>query len=288
MNDAGSAIQVISGTSEIHAVTFATALEAEVVSTPSGPSCLWVGVGPHMKEQVESYGGKKAAYWIGSDSLCAIQDPWYRKLVPRFDLHFCVHERIKEELSAWKVDSRVLYPCTRYEGGRQRIEHRAVGVYAPTPEEKTDIYRTKVCIDIARECPAVPFIFFGSEAPSWPTPENVKWWGREHPDNIGSIYERISCVLRLCVHDGFPVGGIEAKQRGLHVIEDYPYPGFLCPEVTVKTENGPVVGVSLDEIIRLIRADETHEGDSTGWPEWYQTKCSKAAFKKTVMEALCE
>lgn len=279
------------GTSTIHAETFARALGGSVVDEAASEWTLVVGVSPETSDWVRRTrheGRKVAAYWIGSDSLCALQDPWYRKGIGEYDVHLAVHERIQKELSFWKVDSSVVYPCSRYTGGRQRIQRKAVGVYCPTPEAPQDLYRTKTCLEIAGECPAVEFIFYGSEAPTWATPENVKWWGRKDADDVGSIYDSISCVLRLCIHDGFPVGGIEAKQRGLHVIEDYAYPGFICPEVTVTTANGPRTGVSVDEIVNVLRGDWIHEGDKTFWPDWYQKHCSPEGFKEAVTKVVGE
>ncbi len=91
------------GTSDIHADTFAQALGAKV-SNSLVPSqwAFFVGVHPNLKKIVEDCRKKKiktAAYWIGSDSLCAMQDVNYRSQIPEFDKHFAVHERIQKELS---------------------------------------------------------------------------------------------------------------------------------------------------------------------------------------------
>ena len=108
---------VYPGTSEIHAETFARALGCEVRKdfTPS-QRALFVGISPQLKplvNQCRENDVQTIAYWIGSDSLCALRDPAYRRGIPVFDLHLCVHERIQKELGAWAVSSHVVYPCAR-------------------------------------------------------------------------------------------------------------------------------------------------------------------------------
>lgn len=221
------------GTSKIHAETFARALGAVVDETPA-PSSDWlmvVGMSPSDKELVDKLradGQKVVAYWIGSDSMCAVQNEEFRKNIPECDVHIAVHERIADELSAWGIKAGVVYPCARTpSAGLGICESPLVGVYMPEPE----LYMLDECVEVANDNPALPFVFYGAEGYDG-LPANVKDGGRMTPEEVGGLSDKISVMLRLCKHDGFPVGGIEMKMRNRHVIENFPYPGFLYAETT--------------------------------------------------------
>lgn len=276
-------MRVLAGTSKIHAETFARALGAEVVDTiePKDDWVFLVGVDPaHCKTQVQearSKGQKIAAFWIGSDSLAALQDANFRKNVPTFDVHFAVHERIQAELASWKVPAQVVYPCARNYFTANEVPKRdpnvkrVVGIYSPTPGPE-DLYMHNDCVQIAKENPDIQFVFYGAEKYQ-DLPDNCLDSGRMTPEDTKDIYSKFSCILRLCHHDGFPVGGIEAKIRNLNVIENFAYPGFLFAE-------------TLEDVNRVLQDPKTHEEDKGPWPAWYRENCSPEAFGRRVKDLL--
>lgn len=240
-------------------------------TAPGEDWLLYVGVDPGCKKKVEtlrSGGQRVAAYWIGSDSRCALTQKDYRREIPEFDVHLCVHERIAEELKRWGVEATVVYPCARNPSdGLGKPQGRLVGVYMPEPT----LYMFDECLQVARENPDLRFVFYG--APEYVgLPANVTGAGRMTPEDTGALIDSFSVVLRLCQHDGFPVGGIECKQRNRHIIENYPYPGFLFAE-------------TLEEVNAFLQDPAVHEGDFGPWPSWYREKCSPAAFQKNVLAA---
>jgi hypothetical protein len=267
-------MSVIAGTSAIHAETFAKALGWGVGTSPTQGWCILCGVSPKDKELVANLrkdGVKVAGYWIGSDSLCAIQDTNFRRNVPELDLHLVVHERIQKELSLWKVESKVLYPCARnYVTSHVLPKEKTVGIYSPSPSPN-DLYMHDLCVQIATENPGVKFVFYGASYDA--LPENARSAGRMEPDDTQDLYSQFSCILRLCLHDGFPVGGIEAKVRGLHIIENFPYPGFLY---------APTV----EKVNEYLHDEATFQIDSGPFPAWYRQECCKEAFKEKTWKLL--
>jgi len=264
-------IVVVPVTSEIHSQTFAQALGCEVVIDPT--PCAWaifIGVTPDIVTKVAEFrklGAKVAGYWIGSDSFAAMSNVQYRASIPKLDLHLVVHERIQRELASWGVESKVLYPCARnFVPNGNRPQGKAVGIYAPTPG-KNDLYMFKVCKQIARENPRLRFIFYGASYDS--LPENCEDAGRMSPESTQDLYSQFSVILRLCSHDGFPVGGIEAKIRGLHIIENFQYPGFLFAD-------------TIEKVNELLNDEETHKVDNGPWPAWYREQCHPDTFKENV------
>lgn len=86
-------MSVAPGTSSLHADTFAKALGWEVGTSPTQGWVMLCGVSPKDKELVERLrkeGVRVAGYWIGSDSLCAVTQPAYRREIPECDLLFCL------------------------------------------------------------------------------------------------------------------------------------------------------------------------------------------------------
>lgn len=267
-------VSVIPVTSTIHAETFAQALGCEVTLNPqSGAWAFFVGVGPQAAPFVEACklrGIKTAAYWIGSDSLCAFTQPDYRARIPVFDKHICVHARIQNELAQWGVKAHVVWPCPRKVGETQK-PGKYIGTYQPTPESEGDIYLFEQTVQIARQVDK-PFLFYGAQTYPY-LPSNAIDAGRLTPEEVSNLYGQFSCILRLCKHDGHPVGGIEAKMKGLHIVENYPYEGFLFAD-TPKS------------IIMLLNDPMTHENDKSEWPRFYRHVCSPQAFKRNVWQIL--
>lgn len=273
---------MVPGTSRIHSDTFAKALEAKVSLDPLNENTDWifvVGASPEaltFVPEARKQGKKVALYWIGSDSLTALGDSVYRKNIPECDIHFSVHERIQEELESWGVKSNVVYPCarnyfTKDEVPKRRSVGRSVGVYSPSPGPN-DLYMFNECLQVARENRDVEFIFYGADAYS-KMPDNCVDAGRMTPEDTKDIYARVGCIMRLVQHDGFPVGGIEAKIRNMKIIENFPYPGFEFAE-------------TLEDVNKLLKKEETFQEDKGPWPSFYREMCAPKAFKKNIEAAL--
>jgi hypothetical protein len=83
----------------------------------------------------------------------------------------------------------------------------------------------------------------------------------------------MSVMLRLVRHDGNPVSGIEAKQRNRHVVENFPYDGFLYAS-------------TMEDVAKLLQDEKTHQADNGPWPWVYRARCGKEFFKEAV-EKIC-
>lgn len=277
MNGLDSGFSVIPVTSQIHAVTFAMALGGTVTSiAPFGAFAFFVGVDPSCTEAVEycrRQGIKTVGYYIGSDSLCALQNKEFRENIPAFDVTLCVHSRIRNELAMWGVKSHVVWPCPRKVHEEQKIIGKCVGVYQPSPYVENDLYCFNECVDLANELPSLPFLFYGAKYEA--LPPNVLDAGRLQPEEVSDLYSKMSCVLRLVKHDGFPVSGIEAKMKGLHVIENYPYEFFIYAD-------------NKQHIVSSLKDQSTHETDKGIGPEVYRRECSPESFKRKVFEIIAK
>ena len=195
----------------------------------------------------------------------------YRREIPKFDVHLCVHERIQSELASWGVKSHVVWPCPREVHEQQEIQGITVGSYQPTPFAN-DIYYFQETCEIAKRMPNLPFLFYGcKEYPD--LPENVTHAGRLTPEECKNLYDKFSCILRLTRHDGMPVGLAEAKMKGLHLIENFPYAGALYAE-------------SVAAVMFYLNDPRTHQIDKSHWPDFYRHYCSPGYFRQQVMKVI--
>ena len=267
---------VIPITSEIHAETFASALGASVLKEPEvGEGIRWaffVGGSPNpLFKKFKDSGYKTAVFWIGSDSMTALQQIAYRKTIDNYDVHICLHKRIQDELASWKINSHVVWPCARnVSDGLGSVSAKLVGVYMPEPS----LYMFEECKQVALENPDLPFVFYGALFPMGDLPANVQDAGRMKPEETADIINKMSVMVRLVRHDGNPVGGIEARQRGINVIENFPYDGFMYAK-------------TIEEVNKLLRDPQTHEIDNGPWPYLYRAKCGKEFFKREIERILC-
>lgn len=269
MIESPSPFVVVPVTSQIHSDTFAKALGWDVSTEPEGTHwALFVGGAPNqLAKKFKDAGSKTACYWIGSDSLQAQQQVAVRKNIDVYDVHLCVHQRIKQELEAWGVRAEVVWPCARnLSVGLGPTQEKLVGVYMPEPS----MYMFEECKQVARENPDIPFVFYGAMFEMGELPANVKDAGRMAPEETSTLTDRMSCMLRLVRHDGNPVSGIEMKQRNRHVIENYPYDGFLY-------------AYTMDDVNRWLRDPKTHQMDESPWGALYRERCSRTNFKKEVL-----
>jgi hypothetical protein len=213
---------------------------------------------------------KIAGYWIGSDSMVALQQIAVRKNIDVYDVHICVHKRIQDELDLWGVKAHVVWPCARnFSQGLGPVKEKKVGVYMPEP----NLYMFEECKQVARENPDIPFVFYGAMFEMGELPPNIVDAGRMAPEQTAGITDSLSVMLRLVRHDGNPISAIEMLQRGRNVITNYPYDGMLYAH-------------TMEDVNKFLRDEKTHEENVGPWPAHYRERCSPEYFKKEI-DRLC-
>lgn len=260
----------------IHAETFAKALGAKLVdpNDEDAYECDWYMmqfITPASHQAVaecNSRGVRTIGYWIGSDSWRALKDGHIRKMIPNFDVEFCVHKRIQDELHAWKRDPVILSSPVRVVPEPTGPTPPLVGVYMPHTKGVYSFHRV---VEIAQRVPHLPFVFYGAQLPT--LPENCANVGPLTPEGASELLRSFSVVLRICDHDGFPQNVIETKMLGKNAITNYPYEGCFY-------------GDTDDKIVELLNDLRTHQPDFSEWPSLYRQNCSPSAFHDTVMETL--
>ena len=176
---------------------------------------------------------KTICHWIGSDSLLAIQN-WRRKLQTKIftkfvDLHLAVSNRIKDELAEIGIESEVLFHGSDIKPEEISMPKK-LGVLIYFMEGREKLYGLERVIEIAQRLKDVDFYFVGRFKPEKYTKnynqKNLNFLGFT---NLDELWHKISVIVRMTEHDGFPKTILEAYAKGRYVIHNYPLPGvILC------------------------------------------------------------
>lgn len=176
---------------------------------------------------------KTICHWIGSDTVLSVKN-WRRKLQTRIfskfiDKHIAVSERIKIELDEMGIESTVLFHGSDTEPEEIELP-KSFGVLVYFIEGREKLYGLDRIIEISEKLLDVEFYFIGhfdsSKYTNIYSQKNLHFLGFV---DMNQIWEKISVIVRMTEHDGFPKIIIEAYSKGRYVIHNYPLPGvILC------------------------------------------------------------
>ncbi len=172
-------------------------------------------------------------WWTGTDVLqhfrYASRFPKYPRFRQKFykAVHLCVSRRLQAELRSKDIRAQLL---TLPPHERHIVEAVAppeqYTVVSYMPLNRVGFYGWSKVVEVARLCPDIRFIFFGTNEQIrialFDLPPNIE---RRGWVNIHDLLRESNCLLRLTNHDGFPKCVIEAKQHNRVVItnQEMPY-----------------------------------------------------------------
>lgn len=172
-------------------------------------------------------------WWVGTDVLRCTQDQSLGKqarFLARFSDQVVVAPHLQAELDAIGIRSvvipSVVSPNSVREKPLESPSPKAVLVYLPT--DRGPFYGEAVVAQAIWENPDLRFIVVADERHRFKDLSNVESVG--WVEDMGPIYDRIGCVLRMPEHDGFPRMAIEALSLGKYVICSQAFPG--CAHAT--------------------------------------------------------
>jgi len=256
---------------KIHGETVRSALGSNLVeSFDNADAAIFFPATPQHKETVEwckQRGIITAVYWMGQEAKKAVINKIWRDKLPKYDLQFCVHERLKLEL-----DTVDLFASTIYFFPKQIPSYAnapmmpMVAAYLPNLPN----YMPETVTLIADKVPDIKFLIYGNKEPYKNLPGNCEQHGWVTPEKASEILKMSTCVLRVTAHDGFPQNVIEMKMRDRHAVTNYFYQGCLH-------------GKTIEDFVQILKDKKTHLPDVSFWPMWYRAHCSPETFRKRVV-----
>lgn len=167
--------------------------------------------------------------WIGSD-VYRLQKEGHEKTVADFraaaDLHLADGEALQQELHCLGIDSMVIYivPSLKFDVSSMPSEH---AVLLNIPDSRTRFYNLDTCLRLACDYPDLKFVAVRSEDPSLYPNDNIEFKGSIPYDEMTSVYDQVSIILRIPDHDSLSLVSMEGIARGKWIISRSPFPSSL-------------------------------------------------------------
>ena len=179
---------------------------------------LFYPMGDLSKEPLQ---GKKIIHWIGTDIFNMMHKlSWMAvKNIVNFlndkdfnFIHLTEAQHTHDELKELGIESQIVPLPTKPKKLSPLPKDFTVGVYINPTQ---DMYFEQFMYEIAEAMPDIKFKFFGSNAMKDKVEGNKEWVGWV---DMNEFLPTISALVRLTVHDGLPLGPIEAMQAGRNVL----------------------------------------------------------------------
>jgi glycosyltransferase involved in cell wall biosynthesis len=146
-----------------------------------------------------------------------------------------------------------------------------------------DKWHKWLVMELVKSMPDVTFLFFGNKN-SIGEVKNMRWVGNKP---IKEIIGMSSCLLRLTVHDGFPVAPVEFMHSGRKVITNVEEMKFteLVKIGVINDETIPDIKKSVYEAIRRCQLNPKFDNEKE-MKEYYESMLSPEKFKKRIEEVV--
>lgn len=142
-------------------------------------------------------------------------------------------------------------------------------------------------MELAKAMPDVEFIFYGNKN-AVGKERNTEWLGRVP---IQAVIDKASCLLRMTVHDGYPVAPIEflfSGKKSILNIPDMKYMNYVDLGIV---HDDRMVEIKQQVLREIRKVQENPEWDFYEWQEavgHYENLLSPEKFKNKIMELISE
>lgn len=228
--------------------------------------------------------GKLLIHWIGTDIL------HMRMNVPFLQIK-SMRESFKKQNVVHFTQSKV--NVEEMEEIGFEVKHLPLPVQmkqfkAPLPEQFTiacydhegqdQKWHKWLITEVAKATPDVKFVFFGDKNRVGVS-GNTEWLGIVKPDDV---IKKASCLLRLTIHDGYPVSVVEFLISGRRVItnvKDMPMTDFMELGLISEERIEELKGMLINKIREVQDADPINGDDAL---DHYSEMLDPKKFKKTI------
>jgi len=220
---------------------------------------------------------KRLVHWIGTDvyqmwhqtSYAGVSD--LKKMFKKFKVkQWTEYITTHAEMKALGIKTDIVpLPCEKIFEPTPLPKEFSVGVYINPTQ---NMYYENEMYDIARAMPDIKFKFFGNKDKVGKVEENCEWVGWVDMDDF---INDTSCLLRLTVHDGLPIGPIQFFMKGRDVVTnvnlDYAY--IINEKGGSKTKS---------QILKSIREIKKKEKVNVKASKFYTKLMDHKKFRKAV------
>lgn len=228
--------QQIQGEADITFVDTSRSLLRRLAAMPRHCIIVRVGLRPGAKSWrgrifdslIWIVGHLKAAqgtvyYWIGTDVLNATQENWRPGRSIRGSLHLAAAPWLGAELRTLGISA-----VTAFFPGRNLLDAPAqlpsvFTVLSYVPDSRPAFYGGPIVAGLAQEFPTVRFLIVGGAGAWLPrAPANLEFLGWQN--DMASIYQQTSVVIRLVQHDALGATVREGLCLARHIMYSYKFP----------------------------------------------------------------
>src|SRR4030065_146626 len=173
----------------------------------------------------------KLVHWVGTDIWGLMNSSLLnvKNLRNQFDankfFHLTEFEQTQAEMKelGFETEIQPLSPSVQYEV-MPLPKKFTVAVYIPS--QNAEFYYKDLMYEVAKELPDIDFLFYGDRF-NQSKDKNIQHVGYIEPENMGKFLQDCSALVRLTVHDGFPISLMEFVMAGRNVLFNIRLPHVL-------------------------------------------------------------
>ena len=184
-------------------------------------------IGPWVKycAKVANLLRKKVVFhWAGTDVYTLIQGNLQaQKWSCRVDLHLSYGQNLTEELATMGIHAQAMPipPSTPEVKSKMPDEH---AVLLSIPDSRADFYGYQTMLEVIRLFPNIKFVVVRAQEKARYNEPNVDFRGVVSKEEMNSVYDDVSIVLRYPEHDGTSLLLMESLLRGKRLISRFAFP----------------------------------------------------------------
>jgi hypothetical protein len=214
--------------------------------------------------------GKNIVHWIGTDIYdlrwhCSFEKikalkKWFKE---NNVIHLCEADFTQKELKEVGIDAKIVpIPPQKLYTPKPLPEKFSVGIYLPG----RDLYMPNLIDQVISAMPDVKFYLFGDESRKGEKGEN---WEQLGYVDFDEWIPKLSCNLRVMLHDGLPLTPLQFMTAGRNVVTNVDVKGAIKVEP------------NKESVIKGIRQAQKKPLDLK-WSKYWTKELDKEKFVKTI------
>lgn len=204
-----------------------------------GYGCYFIN--PYLKI-AKIFHKKVICHWIGTDVLKAKENKDINKVQSYICYNLACSPLIKEELKELNIEAKEIAILPNEMSKKYSALPEKHGVITYLPEGKEDFYGIDYVKYAAQNYPNIQFYVVGNNNDTINL-KNVKFLGKITQEEMSSLYDKTTILMRLPKHDGLSLMLLEALIKGKEVLYCYDFP------YTRHIENKEQLDIAMKDII---------------------------------------